>query len=50
LYSFCARGGSHCTDGDDPEAGLIMDKSGSLYGTTESGGTHGCGTVFALKP
>ena len=48
LYSF--KGGS---DGDVPEAGVITDKAGSLYGTTYyGGGTHchglGCGTVFKL--
>jgi uncharacterized repeat protein (TIGR03803 family) len=30
-------------DGDDPEAGLIMDKAGNLYGTTFAGGGTGCG-------
>ena len=36
-------------DGQNPEAGLIMDKSGNLYGTTFSGGTNSMGTVFELK-
>ena len=49
LYRF--TGG---TDGGDPAAGLIFDKSGNLYGTTVVGGTGaacsgGCGTVFQLK-
>jgi uncharacterized repeat protein (TIGR03803 family) len=34
------------TDGAAPLAGLIMDASGNLYGTTTSGGTFGAGTVF----
>ena len=29
-------------------AGLIMDSSGNLYGTTEQGGAYGDGTVFEL--
>jgi uncharacterized repeat protein (TIGR03803 family) len=38
-----------------PEAGLIIDSSGNLYGTTVLGGSlecdrNGCGTVFELLP
>jgi uncharacterized repeat protein (TIGR03803 family) len=43
IYSFA--GG---TDGMDPEAGLLRDSKGNLYGTTLSGGTTGWGTVFRL--
>src|SRR5215472_1822646 len=35
-------------NGVDPEAGLIQDSTGVLYGTTYSGGTYGYGTVFKL--
>jgi uncharacterized repeat protein (TIGR03803 family) len=31
-----------------PAAGLVMDPSGSLYGTTIQGGGNGFGTVFSL--
>jgi uncharacterized repeat protein (TIGR03803 family) len=38
-------------DGNHPRAGLIMDQSGNLYGTTENGGAcRGCGTVFEISP
>jgi hypothetical protein len=41
-------------DGVRPEADLIMDANGALYGTTASGGRSscygGCGTVFRLTP
>ena len=37
-------------DGAGPEAGLIFDGTGSLYGTTEFGGIGDCGTVFRLTP
>jgi uncharacterized repeat protein (TIGR03803 family) len=52
LYSFCAHvvGFADCTDGNNPFAGLIMDGSGHLYGTTELGGAHNGGTVFELTP
>jgi uncharacterized repeat protein (TIGR03803 family) len=41
--------------GLEPDAGLIFDAAGSLYGTTALGGTEcaaddGCGTVFKLAP
>ena len=48
LYSFCARGGSSCTDGRHPSAGLVLDRRGNLYGTTEYGGLYGSGVVFKL--
>jgi uncharacterized repeat protein (TIGR03803 family) len=32
-----------------PVAGLALDSSGNLYGTTEAGGTYGWGTVFELR-
>jgi uncharacterized repeat protein (TIGR03803 family) len=48
LYSFCAQAG--CTDGAYLYAGLIMDKSGKLYGTTYKGGLYNWGTVFELTP
>ena len=38
------------TDGTIPVAGLIMDASGNLYGTTDSGGMYNGGTVFELMP
>jgi uncharacterized repeat protein (TIGR03803 family) len=36
------------TDGANPRAGLIMDGSGNIYGTTSQGGAYGEGTVFEL--
>ena len=38
------------TDGQDPNAGLIFDAAGNLYGTTVAGGIHGEGTLFELSP
>jgi uncharacterized repeat protein (TIGR03803 family) len=44
LYSFAGGTG----DGSYPQAGLVMDASGNLYGTTSQGGASGNGTVFEL--
>jgi uncharacterized repeat protein (TIGR03803 family) len=47
LYSFGAR----VADGNAPQGSLVIDGSGTLYGTTPGGGTHNQnGTVFELKP
>jgi uncharacterized repeat protein (TIGR03803 family) len=55
LYSFCPQ--ANCADGALPQAGVIFDSAGNLYGTTLAGGNQncqeegpGCGTVFELQP
>jgi uncharacterized repeat protein (TIGR03803 family) len=49
LYNF--TGGA---DGGQPQAGMVFDKAGNLYGTTEIGGAPvcmgGCGVVYKLTP
>lgn len=45
LYSFGAG-----QDGKSPQASLIFDSAGNLYGTTFAGGTMNGGTVFQLTP
>lgn len=48
LYSFCSQ--TNCADGFYPQAGVIFDSTGNLYGATEYGGTDNNGTVFELQP
>jgi uncharacterized repeat protein (TIGR03803 family) len=45
LYAF--TGGS---DGSVPEAGVIRDAAGNLFGTTVSGGAAGAGVVYKVTP
>jgi len=45
LYSF-----PEYKDGVYPDAGLIFDQAGNLYGSTEYGGTYNYGAVFELTP
>lgn len=45
VYSF--SGG---LDGSNPASQLIFDAAGNAYGTTVTGGSSGCGTVFQLSP
>jgi uncharacterized repeat protein (TIGR03803 family) len=45
IYSF--TGGA---DGASPQGALAEATDGNLYGTTYSGGSNGCGTVFRFKP
>jgi uncharacterized repeat protein (TIGR03803 family) len=45
LHSF-----SNGSDGSNPQAGLVPDASGNLYGTTNVGGAYGYGTIFEVTP
>jgi uncharacterized repeat protein (TIGR03803 family) len=53
LYNFCSL--TSCDDGANPEAGLIRDKQGNLFGTTLIGGTAdslgdpGDGVIFKIN-
>ena len=46
LHSFHNNG----SDGANPQAGVVLDAAGNLYGTTYDGGIHNLGTVFELTP
>ena len=52
LYTF--TGG---TTGSGPDAGVVIDSAGNLFGVTEEGGqtggecySYGCGVVYELSP
>jgi uncharacterized repeat protein (TIGR03803 family) len=50
LYNFCpAQNPPDCPDGYGPLAGLIIDRTGNLCGTTYGGGTNKVGIVFRLN-
>jgi uncharacterized repeat protein (TIGR03803 family) len=46
LHRFSSTGG----DGVFPAAGVALDRTGNVYGTTPSGGTSNAGVVFEVKP
>jgi uncharacterized repeat protein (TIGR03803 family) len=46
LHAFEANG----KDGFSPEASVILDAKGNLYGTTHLGGSGGVGTVYKISP
>ncbi len=55
IYNFCSDlNGALCVDGSYPSAGIAIDSSGNLFGTTYEGGGcpngPGCGLVFELSP
>ena len=56
LYNFCSVfSGTNCLDGYSPQAPLVFDPQGNLYGTSDGGGGHapggsGGGMVFELSP
>jgi len=55
-FTFSLIGAFNNTDGATPNAGVIVDAAGNLYGTAQQGGNlkcnapYGCGVVFTLTP
>ena len=45
LYSFTGQ-----PDGANPHSSLLLDPKGNLFGTTNSGGAYGQGSVYELTP
>jgi uncharacterized repeat protein (TIGR03803 family) len=46
LHSFANDG----NDGTNPQAGVVLDSQGNIYGTTRNGSAHGVGILFKLTP
>jgi len=46
LYNFCSQ--QNCADGANPQADLVTDLAGNVWGTTRNGGAHQFGTIFEL--
>jgi len=46
LHNFCSQTG--CADGEFPNAGLVADSSGNLYGTATGGGANQNGVIYEL--
>ena len=46
LYNFCSL--AQCADGEYPDGGVVEDRDGNLYGTTQVGGASNNGTFFRL--
>jgi uncharacterized repeat protein (TIGR03803 family) len=50
LYSFNPYNQDSGGDGCGPRSSVVLDASGNIYGTTESGGWYGWGTVYEIIP
>src|SRR5215469_10586993 len=48
VYSFCSL--TSCADGQYPFGGVTLGFDGNFYGTTQSGGSKGAGSVFKITP
>jgi uncharacterized repeat protein (TIGR03803 family) len=48
IYNFCAQ--TNCADGGVPFGGLVLATNGYFYGTANSGGGVGYGTVYNITP
>jgi uncharacterized repeat protein (TIGR03803 family) len=48
LYKFCSL--VNCDDGIVPNGTLVQGTDGNFYGTSESGGIYGEGTIFEITP
>ncbi len=49
IYNFCSQ--ANCSDGQIPQAGLVLGSDGNFYGTSEYGGnSNNAGTIFQITP
>jgi uncharacterized repeat protein (TIGR03803 family) len=50
IYIFNGLPFGKSSDGTNPSTGVIVDKAGNIYGSTNYGGPDGVGTVYELRP
>ncbi len=50
LYAFKGTRSGGSADGAGPETGVVLDKTGNIYGTTVVGGLANAGVVYKLTP
>jgi len=48
LYGFCTQ--TSCSDGGNPQVGLVQAADGYLWGATQTGGANGAGAIFKIAP
>lgn len=48
LHNFCSV--PSCSDGQNPESGMVLGTNGDFYGTTVGGGLNEAGTIFEITP
>ena len=49
LHSFCSNEISYiCVDGNQPQGSIVLDKTGTVYGLTASGGKHNYGLLYEV--
>jgi uncharacterized repeat protein (TIGR03803 family) len=48
--TFTTLGSFDSADGGNPSAALVQATDGNFYGTTQTGGVNGVGTVFGITP
>ena len=49
-WTFKSLHNFNISDGEGPRSGLLVDSSGNLYGTVQTGGDYVAGAVYIITP